>query len=535
MGVGELGAVVEGRVRRAESVFSDAQDYDVLVVGAGVAGASLATVLARDGRSVLLVERDLAEQSRIVGELLQPGGVRKLVELGLEQSLESIDSQPVYGYGIFLEPKRMCIRYKEQASANNGGTDGWTQATRKDDVERSSGAEAPELPRSSEFEHPADAVGPTTTPRIAGRSFHNGRFVQRLRELAAAEQNVTLVQGNVVELVEERVAGAGTRRVIGVKLMDDEKKEHVARAKLTIACDGCSSRLRKQVNPAAEYDVFSQFVGLVLKNVDMPFPKHGHVILGDRAPVLFYQISSTEVRCLVDVPASARSSKDFRLRDYLMNVVLPQVPIEFQAPFERAVTEDQLRSMPNRVMPANPTEVPGALLLGDSFNMRHPLTGGGMTVALSDVALLRRVLTNIVDLGDDVALRSALDVFYRTRREHSSTINILANALYSVFCASDDASLTYMRDACFDYLSSGGRRSTDPVSMLGGLNGSTTLLVMHFFAVAVYGCGRVLFPFPTPRRLATSWQLFRSAFNIVKPLIDAEKATFLSWIPISRI
>jgi 2-polyprenyl-6-methoxyphenol hydroxylase-like FAD-dependent oxidoreductase len=30
----------------------------------------------------------------------------------------------------------------------------------------------------------------------------------------------------------------------------------------------------------------------------------------------------------------------------------------------------------------------GALLLGDAFNMRHPLTGGGMTVALSDCKLL---------------------------------------------------------------------------------------------------------------------------------------------------
>ncbi|KAK9204132.1 hypothetical protein WN943_014390 [Citrus x changshan-huyou] len=30
-------------------------------------------------------------------------------------------------------------------------------------------------------------------------------------------------------------------------------------------------------------------------------------------------------------------------------------------------------------MPAAPSTTPGALLLGDSFNMRHPLTGGGMT------------------------------------------------------------------------------------------------------------------------------------------------------------
>ena len=33
-----------------------------------------------------------------------------------------------------------------------------------------------------------------------------------------------------------------------------------------------------------------------------------------------------------------------------------------------------------------------ALLLGDSWNTRHPLTGGGMTVALKDVELVGRAL-----------------------------------------------------------------------------------------------------------------------------------------------
>jgi len=56
---------------------------DVLVLGAGVAGASLAHVLARDGRKVMLVERDLSEPDTFRGELLQPGGLERLNELGL--------------------------------------------------------------------------------------------------------------------------------------------------------------------------------------------------------------------------------------------------------------------------------------------------------------------------------------------------------------------------------------------------------------------------------------------------------------------
>jgi squalene monooxygenase len=57
--------------------------YDVAIVGAGIIGCSLASAFGRQGRQVLLVERDLSEPHRIVGELLQPGGVEALEKLGL--------------------------------------------------------------------------------------------------------------------------------------------------------------------------------------------------------------------------------------------------------------------------------------------------------------------------------------------------------------------------------------------------------------------------------------------------------------------
>lgn len=50
-------------------------DADVIIVGAGVAGAALAHTLAKEGRNVHVIERDLTEPDRIVGELLQPGGL----------------------------------------------------------------------------------------------------------------------------------------------------------------------------------------------------------------------------------------------------------------------------------------------------------------------------------------------------------------------------------------------------------------------------------------------------------------------------
>ena len=44
---------------------------------------------------MLLLERDLTQPDRIVGELLQPGGYLMLKRLGLEHTLENIDAQKV--------------------------------------------------------------------------------------------------------------------------------------------------------------------------------------------------------------------------------------------------------------------------------------------------------------------------------------------------------------------------------------------------------------------------------------------------------
>lgn len=67
------------------------------------------------------------------------------------------------------------------------------------------------------------------------------------------------------------------------------------------------------------------------------------------------------------------------------------------------------------ILDVRPTAVcrfSGVLLLGDAYNMRHPLTGGGMSVALNDVRIWRSLLQNIPDLYDDEAM---LQVNARTR------------------------------------------------------------------------------------------------------------------------
>lgn len=93
-----------------------------------------------------------------------------------------------------------------------------------------------------------------------------------------------------------------------------------------------------------------------------------------------------------------------------------QVPPELYNAFISAVDKGNIRSMPNRSMPAAPHPTPGALLMGDAFNMRHPLTGGGMTVALSDIAVLRDLLSPLRNLNDAYSLCNYLESFYTLRK-----------------------------------------------------------------------------------------------------------------------
>lgn len=58
-----------------------------------------------------------------------------------------------------------------------------------------------------------------------------------------------------------------------------------------------------------------------------------------------------------------------------------------------------------------------------------------------------------------------------------------------------------MRQACFDYLSLGGVFSNGPIALLSGMNPRPLNLMLHFFAVAIYGVGRLLLPFPSFKHL----------------------------------
>lgn len=434
--------------------------YDVCIVGAGVAGAAMAAYLGKAGKRIVVIEKDYSEQDRIVGELLQPGGVEKLKELGLADCLEDIDAATVTGYAIFKNEKQIQISYPDS---------------------------------------------------YTGRGFRNGKFVQNLRKKMAQYKNITRLEGTVTEL---RKNDAG--KIVGVHFNDKETGDaYPINAELTIVCDGFFSVFRKELS-RNQASVSGFFLGLILRNVNLPLPGHGHVFITDSSPFLAYPVTGNEIRMLIDFPGTMPPKKTPELRKELKVKVLPYLPAEMHMAFLDAVEEGDFKVMPNHYMPGKPNIGSGAVLLGDALTMRHPLTGGGMTATFTDVLDLGKII-----LENDVKSPGTIRDFYSKQRRDNSTINILADALYRVFRNKN------LADACFDYLARGGKYAEEPVSILSGISRDKNLLITHFFAVAIYGASNI------KRRggsVGEAYRMVNAAFQIVYPLMMNEKPTLLEKI-----
>ena len=443
-------------------------EADVVVVGAGVFGCAIAFALANQGRSVILLERWMHEPDRIVGELLQPGGVGALRKLGLEHCLEGIDAVPCYGYHVLYRGDEVSFAYP--AVRPDGGVVVDPAGARK----KAAGGHA--------NGHTQNEPG-----RPEGRSFHHGRFIMQLRRACQANPNISVFETEVTATIK----GEHTDAVLGVQTRTKDpatgtKTPDCFFGQLTIIADGYASTFRKDLLGTAPV-VRSKFYALEL--IDCPFPpaNHGHVVIGPQSLALLYQIGTHETRALIDVPADhpGASPANGGVRGYIQNIVLPTLPPPVRPSVLAALADTKIpKSMPNSWLPAaKQTRTHGAILLGDALNMRHPLTGGGMTVAFNDALLLSSLLAPhaIPSLADHAAVRAAMARFHTQRKSLTSIINVLAQALYSLFAA-DDWQLRALQQGCFAYFRRGW--TDEPVALLGGLLRRPATLAYHFFSVA---------------------------------------------------
>ncbi|XP_013404628.1 squalene monooxygenase [Lingula anatina] len=449
---------------------------DVLIIGSGVLGTSMAAVLGKDGRKVTVIERDLRQPDRIVGELLQPGGYNALKKLGLSECTEGFDAHVVKGYIIH---------------------------------DNESGSEV-QIPYPKDDQ---EAV-------LSGRAFHHGRFVSALRKAAMQQENVTYLEGTANKLVETDGV------VTGVMYREKDSEEiKTIHAPLTVVADGCFSRFRKNL-VKEKVTVKSHFVGTIMTDCPQKMPNHAELVLAEPSPILVYQISSRETRVLVDI----RGEMPPDLKVFMVENIAPQLPEHIREPFLDSIQNGKLKSMPNSFLPPSPIEKLGVILLGDALNMRHPLTGGGMSVALNDVVIWRDLLKDISDLYDYDKITKALNTFHvRRKNNHSFVVNILAQALYELFAATDEH-LRRLRRACFEYFKLGGECVNGPVGLLSVLKPKPFILIGHFFAVALYAVYAVFRMEPlwaAHRALLTSAGIFFKACGVIFPLIWSEVKTLV--------
>lgn len=401
-----------------------------MIIGAGIAGSALAHSLSRTRTTdssplrIALLERSLSTPDRIVGELLQPGGMQALETMGLTWCTEDIDAIPTKGYCVVYEGKQVHIPY----------------------------------PSGSE-----------------GRSFHHGAFVMQLREAARRARGVDVIEATANDFIECPHTG----RILGVRATrkgsNPQEASHTECffAEITFAADGCYSKFRSSLGNGKRAPVTkSQFFGAILDHAPLPLKNHGTVaLIPGSGPVLMYQIGALETRMLVDMKFPLPPD----IKGHIENVVVPSLPLPLQPCVLESLQKGRLRSMPNSFLPATMQGQSGSkeglILIGDAWNMRHPLTGGGicfffillvylyfsrwleilggMTVALNDVVLLTRKLSDFMQASPDYkegSLSASISVdwdqmsdilksWHWHRKGLASTMNILSIALYDLFSA----------------------------------------------------------------------------------------------------
>ena len=171
-----------------------AADYDVVVVGASIAGCTAATFLGRAGSRVAVVEQrpDPAAYKTICTHVFQPSATPTIERLGLAQRIEAA--------GGVRNGVELWTRF------------GWARPTLGDD-----------------FVHPR-----------YGYDFRREKLDPMVRELAAEAPGVELLLGETATALL-RANGRPT----GVRVVDRKRRERAITARVVVAADGRDSEIAR--------------------------------------------------------------------------------------------------------------------------------------------------------------------------------------------------------------------------------------------------------------------------------------------------
>lgn len=321
------------------------ESFDVIVVGARCAGAPLATMLARSGLSVCLLDKDRFPSDTPSTHGIQPTGVQVLKRLGVLDSL------------LELAPPIRRLRM---------GFDDATATTT--DLEALVG-------------------GPALSVRRVA--------LDEILVAAAADSGAEVRTGTVVTGL---VKDGG--RVCGVITAAGR-----LRARLVVGADGARSSVAKFVGAKKQHTTTNGRVFMWgYYDVD---PTGGEMWIGKVGDHTYLAMPTDGGLTVVAVcPSIARRDEVRADREAVYEAGLRAWP-ELHAGIEGAERDGPVRTMANLTGFFRPSAGPGWALVGDAGHFKDPTAGQGISDALRQSENLASVIPRALDSGgdQDTALR----------------------------------------------------------------------------------------------------------------------------------
>jgi menaquinone-9 beta-reductase len=339
--------------------------YDVAIVGAGLAGASLALRLARRGARVALLDASRFPRDKVCGEFLSPECWGLLERMGM------IDEVGAAGY----------------------------HAIRSVRISTPSGREIE-----------ADVISRDGLPGIGlSRSKLDALLVRLVREAGAEVFEGTRVTGSIVE--GGRVVGVQARGIEPIRV----------RASITVAADGRHSALVKQTGRTRGrswsrprlFGLKRHWLATDPAVAERPGTVGLHLVRGGYGGTCLIEDGSTNLCALLPeaVVKERRGDLDRVALECLgRNPALARLLASGEPLSEWKTVADV------RVQVSRP-ECPGILYVGDSQGTVDPLGGQGMTMAFLGSELLAPIVErSLVDgRGVDDALQSEVQANWHRR------------------------------------------------------------------------------------------------------------------------
>jgi squalene monooxygenase len=404
--------------------------WDVIIVGGGFAGSTVAAALANGRRSVLLLEARSGPDPRFRGELIHPPGVSVLERLGLLGPLSQAGGFHATGFAVIPagDPDAVVLPYAEV----EGG-------------------------------------------RPTGFAMDHREMIAVLRREAGKRPGVEVQTGQrVAELLREG------DRVVGVRTADGT--EH--RAPLTVVAEGRHSKLRGAAGFREQSRLLSWTAALLVRDTTLPQPGFGHVILGAPGPILAYPIGQKEVRMCIDIPSDLAKGRE-AVMELLRSRYAPLVPEPLRTSMLASIADESFEMCANHAIYTNACVQPGLALVGDAAGCSHPLAATGMTIVLTDVRILAE------ELAEKATLDEALGAYQRRRYRFARGREVLSDALFEVFRAADPGNGA-LREGMYRYWRGSRRARAASVGVLSGHDERVTGFVAEYLRVFFGTTGHIL-------------------------------------------